>query len=82
MYNAVYTIIFSRLFVMIKKFIAPLQKVLLQKRLCPACTRPLDKAMLKESRSNGTNILVCECSRIFVYDRDLDIFRRALPEEV
>ena len=67
---------------MIKKFIEPMQKVLLQKRLCPACTRQLDKASLLESRANGTNVVQCECSRIFVYDKDLDTFRRALPEEV
>lgn len=67
---------------MIKKFIEPMQRVLLQKKLCPACTRSLEKAKLKESRSNGTEVLVCECSRIFIYDRGLDIYRRALQEEV
>jgi len=67
---------------MIKKFIEPMQKVLLQKRMCPACTRQLDKASLLESRSNGTNAVQCECTRIFIYDKDLDTFRRALPEEV
>jgi hypothetical protein len=67
---------------MIKKFIEPMQKVLLVRRLCPGCTRQLDKATLLESRSNGTNVVRCECSRIFVYDKDLDTFRRALPEEV
>lgn len=67
---------------MIKKLIQPLQKVLIQKRLCPACTRPLRMAKIKESRANGTDIVVCECSRIFVYDKDMDIYRRALVEEV
>jgi predicted nucleic acid-binding Zn-ribbon protein len=67
---------------MIKNLIAPMQKVLIQKRLCPACTRSLDKAKLLNSKSSGINILECECGRIFIYDKDLDIFRRALPEEI
>ncbi|KXK27486.1 MAG: hypothetical protein TR69_WS6001000364 [candidate division WS6 bacterium OLB20] len=67
---------------MVKKLITPLQKVLLQRRLCPACTRSLDKARLLESRANGTNIVECECTRVFVYDKDLDTFRRALQEEL
>jgi len=67
---------------MVKKLITPLQKVLLQRRLCPACTRSLDKAQLQESRANGTNIVVCECSRVFVYDKDLDTFRRAVQQEL
>jgi len=67
---------------MIKKLIEPLQKVLLQKRLCPACTRPLEKAKLKETRINSTEVVVCECSRIFIYDRSLEIYRRALENEI
>lgn len=67
---------------MIKKLIEPLQKVLVQKKMCPACTRPLSKATLKESRSNGTELIVCECERVFIFDRDLDIYRRALVEEL
>lgn len=67
---------------MIKQLILPMQKVLLQRRLCPACTRSLDKANLLESRANGTNVVSCDCTRIFIYDKDLDTFRRALQEEL
>jgi len=67
---------------MIKGLIAPLQKILLQKKLCPGCTRPLEKALLKESKSNEIDVVACECSRIYIYNRDLDIYRRALPDEL
>lgn len=67
---------------MIKKLIGPLQKVLLVKKMCPGCTRPLSKAKMIENRSNGTDIMQCVCSRIFVFDRDLDVYRRALPDEL
>lgn len=67
---------------MIKKLIDPLQKILVQKKLCPACTRPLENATLREARPNGTEVVVCTCSRIFIFDRDLNIYRRALQEEV
>ena len=67
---------------MIKKLIGPLQKILLQKKLCPGCTRSLEKAKLIESKSNEIDVVACECSRIFIYNRDLDTYRRALPEEL
>lgn len=66
---------------MIKGLIAPLQKILLQKKLCPACTRPLTKAKIMESRID-TDILVCECGRIFVFERELDNYRRAVQEDL
>ncbi len=67
---------------MIKKLIAPLQKILLQKKLCPACTVDLTTLKNREPRRNDTELVTCICSRIFVYDKDLDIYRRALNEEV
>jgi len=67
---------------MIKKLIEPLQKVLIQKKICPACTRPLSKATILESRMNGTSIVECECTRLFIYNKNLDVFHRALPSEV
>lgn len=67
---------------MLKSLISPLQKILLQKKLCPGCTRPLEKAKLLESKSTEIDIVACECTRIFVYNRDLDTYRRALPEEI
>jgi len=66
---------------MIKSLIAPLQKVLLQKKYCVACTRSLSKAKVIDSRID-VDIVQCECSRIFVHDKDLDTFRRAVSEDL
>lgn len=66
---------------MIKRLIAPLQKVLLQKKLCPACTRALDKAKTIDNRID-VDIIECECTRIFVHDKDLDTYRRAVSEDL
>ena len=67
---------------MIKKLISPLQKVLIAKKFCPGCTRSLDDLKNREIRNNGTERIRCECGRVYIYDRDMDIYRRALIEEV
>lgn len=67
---------------MLKKLIAPLQLVLLQKHLCPGCTRNLDQQYTRMTRINQTEQVNCECGRVFIYDRQLDVYRRALTEEV
>lgn len=67
---------------MLKKLIAPLQKILLQKKLCPGCTQDLTKMKDRRVKSASTEFVYCECGRIFVYDRDLDLYRRALVEEI
>jgi hypothetical protein len=66
---------------MLKKLIAPLQKILLQKKLCPGCTQDLTKAKKRSTKTASTEFVHCECGRIFIYDRDLDLYRRALVEE-
>jgi len=67
---------------MLKKLIEPLQKVLLSKKLCPACTRSLDDQKNREIRNHGTERVTCECGRIYIYDRNLDSYRRALFDEI
>lgn len=67
---------------MLKNLIAPLQKILLQKKLCPACTNDLTKMTERIPKRNDTELVTCKCGRIFIYDKDLDIYRRALLEEV
>lgn len=67
---------------MIKKLIAPLQKILIQKKLCPACTSDLSLVKDRKPKRNDTEFVTCNCGRIFVYDKDLDIYRRALESEL
>lgn len=65
----------------IKTLISPLQKILLQKKFCPACTRSLAKAKHLGDVEGGT-VLACECGRIFVYEQETDTYRRALNEDL
>ncbi len=67
---------------MLKKLITPLQVILLQKKMCPGCTQSLKKAKVIDKKADGTEILGCQCSRVFVHDRKLDTYRRALNEEI
>lgn len=67
---------------MIKKLISPLQVILMQKKLCPGCTQNLLKAKLINKRIDGTEFVECKCGRVFVHDRKLDTYRRALIEEL
>ncbi len=67
---------------MLKALIAPLQKILLQKKLCPACTQDLTKLKDRRPKRLNTEFVTCTCGRIFVYDKELDIYRRALIDEV
>ncbi len=67
---------------MLKKLIAPLQKILLQKKLCPGCTQDLASMKDRRSKTAGTEYVYCECGRIFIYDKDLELYRRALIEEI
>ncbi|MBD3362629.1 hypothetical protein GF362_02825 [Candidatus Dojkabacteria bacterium] len=67
---------------MLKKLIAPLQKILLQKKLCPACTSDLTIIKDRKPKRNDTEIVTCRCGRIFIYDKDLDLYRRALLDEI
>jgi len=66
---------------LLKKLIAPMQAVLLQRGLCPACTRRLDDLRNRDPRPNGTVRVQCECGRIFVYDNVTESYRRANIEE-
>lgn len=67
---------------LLKKLIAPMQTVLLQRGLCPACTRRLDDIKNRDPRPNGTVRVQCECGRIFLYNNETDTYRRAGLEEV
>lgn len=66
---------------MLKKLITPFQQVLLQRQLCPGCVRDLNAQLERQARMNQTEQVVCECGRVFIFDKQLDIYRRALPQE-
>jgi hypothetical protein len=67
---------------MLKKLIAPLQKILLQKGICPGCTTPLKKIKVREPKTPKTEKVICKCGRAFIYDKEVGTYRRALESEV
>jgi len=67
---------------MLKNLIAPLQKILMQKGLCPGCTASFKRAPLREAKSEREEKVVCKCGRIYIYDKEMNTYRRALEKEV
>jgi hypothetical protein len=67
---------------MLKKLISPLQKILLQKGICPGCTHTLKNNVSRSPRTSREDKIVCKCGRIYIYDKELDVYRRALDSEV
>ncbi len=65
-----------------KRLIAPIQQRILAKNMCPACTRKLDKAKIREPLTNETELVTCECGRKYVYLRPQRKYRRANAEDV
>lgn len=66
---------------MLKKLIAPLQKIIMQKKYCPACTRSLSRARVI-AKKDSEELIACTCKRIFVHDLEIDVFRRALEGDI
>ena len=66
---------------MLKKLINPVQKVLLEKQLCVGCTSPLVKTKKVGEISKTKEIFECKCKRRFVYDRELNTYRRLTLQE-
>lgn len=66
---------------MFKKIIAPVQAWLLAQGKCVGCGASLQKGR-REGRGNGTEKVICKCGRIFIFDKKIGKYRRALFEEV
>jgi len=64
----------------VKKLISPFQRVLLSKRMCPGCTLPLDK-LDKHVFDADSDMIICKCKRMYIYDKNTDGYRRATLRE-
>jgi len=42
----------------------------------------LKKGKIIDKKADGTEVIKCQCGRIFMYDHKLDLYRRALQEEI
>jgi hypothetical protein len=65
-----------------KALLAPLQARLLERHLCVACTRDLDREKHREPLTTKSDLVICECGRAYVFDRERRRYRRAIPAEV
>jgi predicted nucleic acid-binding Zn-ribbon protein len=66
---------------LIKKVIGPVQVQFIKRGLCVGCGMPLSKAEHSD-RGDGTEKVTCKCTRIYIYDRANDSYRRAGFDEV
>jgi len=66
----------------LKRLISPIQKVLLAKGMCVGCSMPLSKAKDRVDLGNNLERVTCKCKRIYIHNTKVDIYRRALMNEV
>lgn len=66
----------------LKNIVAPIQARVLEKHMCPGCTRNLNKQKKREPITTETELVRCECGRVFVYLRPHRRYRRAIKEEI
>ena len=62
---------------MFKNIIAPMQAWLLSQGKCVGCGKPITKAS-----GMGPVKVVCSCGRIYMYDPQANLFRRATIDEI
>lgn len=77
----IYFLLFYNL-TMLKSLIAPLQNILLQKGICPGCTATLSKAETREAINQKEEKVICKCGRIYIHDKEVNTYRRALESEI
>jgi len=65
-----------------KAAIEPLQMWLLKSGRCVGCGKELVKSATNKKKSNHEDFYICECKRIYVFDKRKKIFRRALLKEI
>ncbi len=66
---------------MFKRIFNPFQKALIEKNLCVGCTFPLNRAYKLGDISETKSLVQCKCKRRYIFDKELNIFRRATFEE-
>jgi len=65
-----------------KSILGPLQDRLLDRHLCVACTRNLDKQKQREPLTMRTEVVICDCNRAYIFDKEREQYRRAIMAEV
>lgn len=66
---------------MLKKLISPLQKILLQRGICPVCTTPLKKAPTHLPQTQKIDKVICKCGAEYIHDKEINIYTQATTIE-
>ena len=64
---------------LLNRFIHP---IYLQRKLCVACTRTLKKAVRRENVDSETELIMCECGRHYIYEKNLNIYKKVSNDEL
>ncbi len=64
---------------MLKNIVAPVQAWLLSQKRCVGCGKPLSTAVKDPKKPNK---ITCACKRVYIFDPDKKMYRRALLSEV
>lgn len=64
-----------------KAAILPLQMWLLKNGRCVGCGKELLKSGVVKKKTEHQDFYVCECRRVYVYEKKKQTFRRALLKE-
>jgi hypothetical protein len=65
-----------------KAVIAPLQKWLLKNGRCVGCGKELKKFATVKKKNSKEDFYICDCKRVYVYNKQKKTFRRALLKEL
>ncbi len=64
-----------------KILIAPFQELLIKKGMCGGCFANL-KECTKEIINEKTEMITCNCRRVYFHSLETDTYRRALLDEI
>lgn len=66
---------------MFKNIIGPIQAWLLSQGKCVGCGKALKDMKNRKQKGKGEELIICECSRVFVHTIKTNIYRRARLDE-
>lgn len=68
---------------MIIEFILqPFHNVFLSKKLCPVCTRSLERSVRRVTYQQGIELITCVCGRKYIHETTTDTYKRLSQEEI
>jgi len=65
-----------------KQLIEPIQMWLLGNGRCVGCGKEITKSAKVSKKNAAEDILTCECSRVYIFDKKRATYRRALMSDL